>query len=163
MVGPLLDSSKENRQAGEPQPLESWVRGTLLGIALGLAGVFAVAAWLDPYDELGQPRRLGTHRQIGLLPCTFREWTSKPCPSCGMTTSFALLVRGDLLNSLRANAVGTLLALTCLAAIPWSLACVATRRRLLFRSLELALIWFLAGFLILVLLRWAIVLMLGWW
>ena len=49
-----------------------------------------------------------THRQLGLPPCTFKEMTGLPCPSCGMTSSFALLVRGDVMNSLRANAVGTL-------------------------------------------------------
>ena len=29
-------------------------------------------------------------------PCNFVLMTGKPCPSCGMTTSFALLVRGDI-------------------------------------------------------------------
>src|SRR5947208_1542702 len=95
--------------------LGHWVRGSLLAIAAGLALVFGIAAWLNPYDELGLPRRMGTHLQMGLPPCTFREMTGVPCPSCGMTTSFALLMHGDVVNSLRANAVGTLLALFCLA------------------------------------------------
>jgi len=91
-------------------------------MALGIVLVFGIARWLNPYEN-GQPRRMETHVQLGLPPCNFRILTGVPCPSCGMTTSFALLVRGDLENSLRANAVGTLLALFCLAVVPWSLIC----------------------------------------
>src|SRR5438132_6029980 len=73
--------------------MSRWVRGTLVGMALGLVLVFAVAGWLDPYEN-GRARRLETHMQLGLPPCNFRILTGLPCPSCGMTTSFALLVRG---------------------------------------------------------------------
>src|SRR5947209_922408 len=113
-------------QASRP-PLERWVRQALLGIALGLVGIFGLAAWLNPYEEDGQPRTMETHVQLGLPPCTFRVITGVPCPSCGMTTSFALLVRGDVKNSLRANAAGTVLAVIGLAFIPWRLACVIWR------------------------------------
>lgn len=143
--------------------LGRWVRGSLLGIALGLVGVFALAAWLNPYDDDGQPRRMETHRQIGLPPCNFYRLTKLPCPSCGMTTSFALLVRGDLGNSLRANAVGTLLAVCWLILIPWSLACALAGRPLLIRSLERALTLAVIVFLVLLLARWAVVLALSWW
>ena len=108
--------------------LRNWVRGMLLGVAIGLTAVFAVAFWLNPYQSDGSPRRMATHQQLGLPPCTFFSVTGLPCPSCGMTTSFALLVRGDVPNSLRANAVGTLLALFCLALIPWCLTCAARRQ-----------------------------------
>ena len=70
-----------------------WVRGMLLGLALGMSLVFGIALWLNPYDAEGQPRKMETHRQLGLPPCTFYLLTGVPCPSCGMTTSFALLVR----------------------------------------------------------------------
>lgn len=163
MVGPHLHSTEKDRRTGESRPLGLFVRGTLLGLALGLTAVFAVAAWLDPYDELGMPRRMETHRQLGMPPCTFMQMTGVPCPSCGMTTSFAFLVRGDLLNSLRANAVGTLLALLGLACIPWSLACVIGKRSYFIRSMELTLIWLLSGFLVLLLARWGIVLLFHWW
>jgi hypothetical protein len=101
--------------------LTRWVRACLVVIAVGFAIVFGIALWLNPYDETGQPRRLATHTQLGMSPCGFYQMTDVPCPSCGMTTSFALLMHGDLVNSLRANAAGTLLALLGLAAIPWSL------------------------------------------
>jgi hypothetical protein len=143
--------------------MSAWVRGTLAGLALGLVAVFAVALWLNPYDETGAPRRLETHRQLGLPPCTFYTVTGVPCPSCGMTTSFALLVRGDVANSLRANAVGTLLAAFGLALVPWCLAAVANGRTLFVRSLERALTGCVLVFLALMLVRWAVVVGLALW
>ena len=53
-----------------------------------LAG-FALAARLEP-----DPRGFGTHQRLGLPPCTFQSMFNIPCPSCGMTTSFANVVRG---------------------------------------------------------------------
>jgi hypothetical protein len=139
------------------------VRAALLGVVAVLAAVFVTAARIDPYDEDGSARRMATHRQLGLPPCTFNEVTGVPCPSCGMTTSFALLVRGDVLNSLRANAVGTLLAAFCLAVVPWALVSVARRRALWVRSLEHALIAVVLGLLVLMTLRWCLVVGLLWW
>lgn len=53
----------------------------------------------------------GTHRQLGLPPCGFLTVTGYPCPSCGLTTSFAYFVRGNVLDSLRAQPFGTVLFL----------------------------------------------------
>jgi hypothetical protein len=80
-----------------------------------------------------------------------------------MTTSFALLVRGDVGNSLRANAVGTLLALFGLVLIPWSVTAALTGRTLFVRSLERAVTISVVVFLALMLLRWAVVIGTGWW
>ncbi|MBL8798284.1 MAG: DUF2752 domain-containing protein [Planctomycetia bacterium] len=137
-----------------------WVRGTLLGMALGFTIVFGIALRLNPYREDGSALRGETHRQLGLPPCTFKVMAGLPCPSCGMTTSFSLLVRGDLWNSLRANAVGTMLALGGLAFVPWSLASVVCKRPLLITSMEKALIVVVLAFLVLMLLRWSVVLLL---
>ena len=142
--------------------LRAWVRGTLVGVALALIAVFAVAIWLKPYDDDGAPLRMATHRQMGLPPCTFFATTGLPCPSCGMTTSFSLLMHGDVVNSLRANAVGTLLALFCLMLIPWCLASAVWKRTLFVRSVERMLTLAVLGFLSLMLLRWGIVLALAW-
>jgi len=135
------------------------MRLALLLMAAALVGVFALARWLDPYDEEGQARRWETHRQLGLPECSFKTITGKPCPSCGMTTSFALLMRGDVKNSLRANYVGTLLAVFLFLLIPWALASIVRRRLLFIRSLERALTWAVAFFLALLLIRWAFVLL----
>jgi len=144
--------------------MPAWVRGVLVGIALGLIGVFGLARWLNPYEEDGTPRALGTHQQFGLPPCTFWEVTQKrfgvgvPCPSCGMTTSFALLMHGDLRNSLYVNYAGTALALVCLVLIPWCLACAYRQRILFIRSMEKTIVVIVLGFLLLMMVRWGIVL-----
>jgi hypothetical protein len=142
--------------------LGPWVRGALVGVAAGLTAVFAVACWLDPYHPDGSARRMETHRQLNLPPCTFKVSTGLPCPSCGMTTSFALLMHGDLVNSLRANAVGTLLAVFCLALIPWSVASAVLRRPLFLVSLERAFTVVVLVFLGLMLFRWAVVIAWAW-
>jgi hypothetical protein len=134
----------------------------LLGVVAGLVGVFGIALWLDPYRADGSPRVMETHLQLGMEPCTFVRVTGKPCPACGMTTSFALLVRGDLVSSLRANWVGTLLAGFCLAFIPWGVWSAARARPLFVRSLEKGLIGVVIVLLALMMLRWAVVLALVW-
>src|SRR4051812_16213315 len=90
------------------------VRVAVAAVAVGLVGVFVVAARLDPYDADGAPRTMATHTQLGLPECNFLRLTGVPCPSCGMTTSFALLIRGDVIAAGRANPVGALLAATLL-------------------------------------------------
>jgi hypothetical protein len=142
--------------------MHRWVRRMLVLLAIGLMLVFGIALWLNPYDEEGRARKLETHLQLGLPPCSFRVLTGVPCPSCGMTTSFALLMRGDIANSLRANSVGTLLAAFGLVLIPWCLASAWIGQTVAVRSLERTLTWLVLGFVGLMLLRWLIVLGLGW-
>lgn len=96
------------------------VRAGLLAIGTLLAGIFAIAFWLNPYDTDGTPRKMATHTQLGMPPCNFVVLTGKPCPACGMTTSFALLVRGDISNSLRANWAGTMIALLWASTMVWA-------------------------------------------
>src|SRR5262245_31491696 len=72
-------------------PLGRMARWGLLAAAAGVIAVLALARWLEP-----SPLGYGTHRQLGLLPCSFRRITGYPCPSCGMTTAFAWFVRGQL-------------------------------------------------------------------
>ena len=128
-----------------------------MGIVIGLVAVFVIAIKLDPYQGDGSPLVMATHQQLGLPPCTFLEVTGIPCPACGMTTSFSLLIRGDVMNSLRANWVGTLLAGFCLAVIPWGVYAIVRGRSLFVRSLEKALIGVIITVLVLAMLRWAVV------
>ena len=63
------------------------LRGAI--IAAGCVAVVALAASLTP-----RRAGYGTHENLGLPGCEFLQRTGYPCPSCGMTTSFANLARG---------------------------------------------------------------------
>lgn len=146
----------------DERSLALWVRGLLVGMTAGLVVVFSIALWLDPYQADGSPRRLATHRQLGLPPCTFVEVTGFPCPACGMTTSFSLLVHADPIGSLRANWVGTLLASFCLLFIPWAVVTVWRGRPLFIRSLEHGFLAVVISTMTLMFTRWAFVVGLIW-
>jgi hypothetical protein len=107
------------------------VRAVLLAVGVLLIGVFGVAGYLNPYEPDGTPKRNGTHTGLGLPPCSFLDNTGKPCPACGMTTSFALLVRGDVRGSLNANWVGSTIAVIWAALLVWSVASGLVGRPLL--------------------------------
>ena len=111
----------EHRKTVPGPQMTRIVRGSLLAVGGMLIGVFAIAFWLNPYDPDGRPRRMATHTQLGMPPCNFVVLTGKPCPACGMTTSFALLVRGDVSNSLRANWAGSLIAVLWALTMVWAL------------------------------------------
>ncbi|MDB5305905.1 MAG: hypothetical protein JWO38_107 [Gemmataceae bacterium] len=145
-------------------PRARWfVRTALLGIAAALAVVFGLACYLNPYGPDGAPRSMATHTQLGLPPCNFVVMTGKPCPSCGMTTSFALLVRGDVGASARANWVGTALAVFWAGLLVWAVASGLTGRLLFIphRRGELVLTVVVGAFLVLMLGRWVGILLGG--
>jgi hypothetical protein len=141
--------------------LARWVRGMLVLIAAGFTAIFGVAAWLRPYDADGTPRTMATHTQLGLPPCNMVALTGRPCPACGMTTSFALLAHGDVANSLRANWVGTLLAAFLLVMIPWAIASAARGRYYFIRSGEALTTVVVLTLLVLMLGRWGVILLQG--
>jgi hypothetical protein len=157
MVPPplLLELAEDDDPPEAPPAARPWVRVVLVGIACGWLGVFGIAAWLNPYKDDGRPLRDETHRQLGLPECNFKRWTGVPCPSCGMTTSFALLVHGDLANSLRANFAGTLLALIGMLYIPWALLSMWRGHWVGVRILEPWLIRLVFAWVAIMLLRWA--------
>lgn len=145
-----------------PLPRTAWiVRLSLLAISGLLAGVFTVALWLNPYDANGQPRRMATHTQLGMPPCNFVILTGTPCPACGMTTSFALLVRGDLIAALQANWVGVVIAVIWAVLMVWALASgVVGRPLLLPQGRGEFVLTLLVGIVVtLMLLRWGLVLL----
>ena len=131
-------------------------RRALVLAALGLVGVLGVARRLEP-----DPRGFGTHTQLGLAPCAFALVTGHPCPTCGMTTSFAWFARGRFDRSWRANPAGSLLAPTCVALVPWLLAGAARGRPPGFRSLDRPLIGLVVATVALSLVSWTLRLILG--
>jgi len=138
---------------------KSWVRIALVLFAVALVALFVTAIRVDPYDADGRPLKLGTHQRLGMPPCEFVVLFGKPCPSCGLTTSFSLLMHGDVLGSLRANLVGTAMALVGLALIPWSIWIALRGRYVWVRSIERASLWWGGAFMLLLLIRWGIVLL----
>ena len=120
MLPPPLTEEEYLARRNAVMRLAWWVRLGLACLVFLPTIVFAVALVLDPYRD-GRVWLEETHTQLGLAPCTFRSLTHGcPCPACGMTSSFALFVRGDLWHSLQANFAGTLLATMALLFIPWA-------------------------------------------
>lgn len=132
-----------------------YVRLFLIVIATALTTVFSLAAWIRPYSDDGAAKTMETHTQLGLPKCNMVVATGKPCPACGMTTSFSLLIHGDVVASLKANWVGTLLGTFCLGLIPWA-AVGAWRGRYLFvRSAEMLTTIAVITLMVLMISRWA--------
>ena len=146
-------------RARRPEPLTRTVRVILALMALGFTVVFMIAAWIRPYDEDGVPFTNATHTQLGLEPCNMIKLTGKPCPACGMTTSFALLIHGDPVASLRANWVGTLIAIFWMALIPWGVVTVIRGRLWGIRNGELFLSLAVGILVALMIGRWAVIML----
>jgi hypothetical protein len=103
-----------------PAPLRA-SRGERITCALLAAvalAVLGIAAWLEP-----DPSGVGTHRALGLAPCGWMVGMNLPCPTCGMTTAFALAARGSFLASAYVQPMGFVLAVGTAAA---ALACLHT-------------------------------------
>ncbi len=81
------------------------------------SAVIALAGWLEPATA-----GFGTHRQLGLPPCGFKELMGVPCAGCGLTTAFAHLVRLDIAAAARANVFGIPLFIVTVFTVPLSLA-----------------------------------------
>ncbi|WP_425616348.1 DUF2752 domain-containing protein [Anatilimnocola sp. NA78] len=97
--------------------IATWQRAALLGVGLVLGGLLVTAAMLPP-SQYG----LGTHQSLGLPPCSFIVWFGIRCPACGMTTSWAHLMRGQVIQSAMANTGGCLLGMMAVLGTPWMLA-----------------------------------------
>ena len=105
-------------------------------LALAAAGacltVLLVAAYATP-----NPSGVGTHvSSLHMQPCNFLQTTHLPCPGCGMTTSFAWFVRGNLLASVYVQPMGAMLAAICCACV-WTGAYVAFTGRPVYRLFRL--------------------------
>lgn len=91
------------------------LRWTCLCSGLLVVALLIVAGCLEP-----SPSGYGTHQALGLPPCTSILLFNSPCPACGMTTSWAWLIRGNLAAAAQANIGGLLLALVGLFYVPSS-------------------------------------------
>lgn len=108
-----MGTSSNNLLPPQPRPERSVPLRSSAGARFG-AGVLALlilavlitAAWLTPNAE-GH----GSHTQLGLAPCTWAVWFDKPCPTCGMTTSFAQAGEGNWVRSGVTQPFGLLLVI----------------------------------------------------
>lgn len=116
MDRPIPTSTPQQVAVDSLLPLEDFrVRIFVLLGGLGLLALLATARWLTP-----DVRGLGTHEQLGLPPCGFYLWYGLPCPSCGMTTSWAWLTRGEIFQAVRQHFGGALLGVYSLLLGTWA-------------------------------------------
>jgi hypothetical protein len=85
-------------------------RASALAASLACLGLLITAAKLIP-----SPTGVGTHTELAMVPCAFLANTGIPCPTCGMTTSFAWFVRGNWLASFYVQPMGFMLAILAVA------------------------------------------------
>lgn len=65
------------------------------------AAVTIVGAILSP-DKSGH----GTHQELGLPPCPSVLLFDRPCPGCGLTTSWTALIHGRFAEAFHAHPLG---------------------------------------------------------
>ena len=116
--------NSESISANERSPLLIYTRvgeaprigwlGRALAATIGLSclAVLILAAWLQP-SRTG----LATHTTMGFEECQFLKRTNLPCPSCGMTTSFAWYARGNVIASFYVQPMGFVLAVLASATV----------------------------------------------
>ncbi len=73
-------------------------------VFLAWAVTTGLAAWMEP-NSAGY----GTHRQLGLPPCGAVALAGRPCPGCGLTTSWTATVHGAFGHAFQAHPFGTFL------------------------------------------------------
>lgn len=134
---------------GEPIAFSNNDRLIYLGLTV-LAGItLTLARILRP-----SPNGFGTHEQLGLPPCVFLKLTGIPCPTCGVTTSFAHSARLNFSQALLVQPFGVLLFSLTVISIP--LLIVLLRRRVPWSSVVLArgFDWLIYGLIFAGLLGW---------
>ncbi|MEL6741711.1 MAG: DUF2752 domain-containing protein, partial [Planctomycetota bacterium] len=119
-----------DRIAGEPwlDPLRPLVRPELFEddrAYLGAVSRDVLKGGPDPALSIplaagldASPEGHGTHTQLGLPACNWVSLMNRPCPTCGMTTSFTHAADGSLASAAAAQPAGTLLAIIT-AALAW--------------------------------------------
>jgi hypothetical protein len=156
---PPADADAPQRVAGQSAPANRGrMMRRLLGAALlvGCGSVLGVAAWLRP-----DARGFGTHEQLGAGRCGMLVMTGYPCPSCGMTTSFAHTVRGQWLRAMWAQPGGFVLALVTIALAVGGAFMLAAGRAPPVNYVVITPYRFFAGLLVVLLGGWGLKVLIG--
>jgi hypothetical protein len=114
IAAPTIVENEDVGFTGDEPYFPWWLRLILFAVGATIVGLLLTAVFLKP-----SPDGFGTHRQLGLPPCTMIRFFGVRCPSCGMTTSWTYLVRGRLIASQQANTGGLLLGLAAMFTGPW--------------------------------------------
>jgi hypothetical protein len=102
-----------------------------------------LARWLVP-----DPRGLGTHEQLLLMPCNFHMLTGLPCPFCGMTTSFAYMAHADIGRAFLAQPLGVLGFIVSVLMLPIAIGAAITGKNAIGTAMRLPwerYFWVLGG------------------
>ena len=134
------------------------VKARLIAAAafLGCTTLLFIASRLEP-----DPAGLGSHEQFGLPPCSAIVLFGYPCPTCGMTTAFAYVVRGELVSAFDAQPAGFALALATVLAASLSLGTLFTGRVWAVNWYRVSPAWVVVGAVLLVLGGWGYKLVAG--
>jgi|GEM_PF-463869 len=107
----------------QDEPQRRKLTGQLIWF-LAWLGVTAFGLYLSPSRD-GH----GTHQQLGMPPCPSVLMFDRPCPGCGLTTSWTALLHGQLTHSFRAHPLGPpLYAIFAVSAIAGIVAFFRRRR-----------------------------------
>jgi len=124
-------------------------RLALAGFAVVVLALLLVARNLEP-----DLRGFGTHEQLGLTPCLFQQWTGYACPTCGATTAWAYVVRGQFVQAAAVNLGGALLCVAATIAVPWLMVSAIAGRWIVCRVRMRVLLVAATAWLLVVLLDW---------
>ena len=114
--------SLENDEAGHA--VETVPAGHLAlphRLALFAFGAIGMTIFMALRFVTPDSRGVGTHEQLGLLPCFTHALTGFPCPFCGMTTAVTHAARGEWAEAFVVQPAGALIGLTI---IPGAAACM---------------------------------------
>lgn len=132
------------------------VRGTALAVAVTCGAVLGLAVFLEP-----DARGFGTHERIGLPPCGFLVATGLPCPTCGMTSSFALMMHAHPVDAVVAQPAGAMLCLATLVVMLMAMRVVVTGRMPMIRWERINPVHFVVTIGVLFMGAWGVKLALG--
>ncbi|MDI9638903.1 DUF2752 domain-containing protein [Kamptonema cortianum] len=90
----------------EPAKNRKAVTGQLIWFLVWLS-VTVIGAFVLKANPDGH----GTHTQLGLPPCASVVFFDRPCPGCGLTTSWTHVLHGHFVESFRVHALGPIIYL----------------------------------------------------
>lgn len=90
----------------------------------------------------------GTHQQLGLPPCPSVLMFDRPCPGCGLTTSWTAMIHGDFVTAFKVHPLGPIMYLGFTFIALGTLYGNITRKRMLIDTdwASKIFIWFVSLF-----------------